>query len=88
MAKLNLNKAVLNLENEEIVGSNMGKILASELANYTQGDPLKFMHWAKKFYDGEELELDQTDLQTLKDFIVINNNLTNLTKSRILESIN
>jgi len=42
-------------------------------------------YWAQKFYAGEELDLDPTDLSILKSFVEGNEQLTVLAKAQILE---
>ena len=44
-------------------------------------------YWAQKFYAGEEIDLDPTDLSILKSFIEGNEQLTVLAKAQILEVI-
>lgn len=83
--KVNLNTEVIDLNGEKVNGSNLGKTIAEHLAYSTSGDALKMMSWATKLYNGEELDLDPSDLGTFKEFIKNNNNLSVLIKSRVLE---
>lgn len=83
--KLNLNFDLLDLSEKPIVGENAGQIIASTLARATQGDALKFWGWALKLQKGEELELDNSDSETLKNFIKNNDSLTIILKAQVLE---
>jgi hypothetical protein len=65
----------------------MGKLVASTLAGTNKGDAAKFWHWSTKFYAGEEVELDPSDLETLKNFIKESEQLTNLSKAQILQQL-
>lgn len=85
--KINLNKNLNGLDGKELNDSNIGKIVATALASSTQGDALKMMSWATKLYNGEELDLDPSDLITFKEFINSNQNFTVLLKCRILETL-
>ena len=67
--KIDLNKAIADLDGKEIEGSNLGKLVAQMLVSASKGDALKFMSWALKLHAGEVLELDPTDKDVLKGFI-------------------
>ena len=88
MTKIELNKPILNLDESLIEGSNLGKLLAQMLAVSNKGDALKFMAWALKLHAGESIELDPTDKEVLKSFILSNEQLTNLSKAQMLECFN
>ena len=85
--KVQLNKNLLGLDGQEIENSHMGKLVASTLAGTNKGDAAKFWHWSTKFYAGEEVELDPSDLETLKNFIKESEQLTNLSKAQILQQL-
>jgi hypothetical protein len=82
--KLNLNLPIVALDGTEIADSNIGKLIAQVLAQGSKGDALKFWHWAQKLYAGEELDLDPTDAETLKNAIKDNEALTILAKAQAL----
>lgn len=88
MTKIELNKPILNLDASPIEGSNLGKLLSQMLAASNKGDALKFMAWALKLHAGESIELDPTDKEVLKSFILSNEQLTNLSKAQMLECFN
>lgn len=83
--KIDLNKNLNGLDGQEINDANIGKIVANALASSGKGDALKLMTWATKLYNGEELDLDPSDLITFKEFINSNENFTVLLKARVLE---
>lgn len=83
--KIDLNKAIKDLDGKEIEGSNLGKLVAQMLASANKGDALKYMSWALKLHEGKSIELDPSDLETLKNFVKDHEQLTNLSKAQILE---
>lgn len=85
MTKVNLNKAITDLDGKEIEGSNLGQLVAQMLASSNKGDALKYMSWALKLHAKEELELDPSDKETLKNFIKDHEQLTILSKAQMLE---
>jgi len=84
MKKINLNKAIKDLDGNDIEGSNLGKLVAQMLVTSSKGDALKFMAWALKLHAGEILELDPSDKETLKNFIKDHDQLTILSKAQML----
>lgn len=84
MKKINLNKAIKDLDGNDIEGSNLGKLVAQMLVTSSKGDALKFMAWALKLHAGETLELDPSDKETLKNFIKEHDQLTILSKAQML----
>jgi hypothetical protein len=82
--KLNLNHSLIGLDGKEIAESNLGKLVANILATSNKGDAAKMWHWALKLHAGEELELDPSDVETLKTFIKENEQLTVLSKAQAL----
>ena len=83
--KVNMNKALLGLDGSELPDTNIGKIVAQTLVNTAKGDPLKQWHWGQKLYAGEELDLDPSDAETLKNIIKEADQITILTKAQALE---
>lgn len=86
---LNFNQTLKGLDNSEIKEGNgtvvtLGKLLASQLAQSTRGDALKFFTWATKLYNGDELDLDPSDESVLKEFIKNADQLTILAKAQLL----
>jgi hypothetical protein len=55
------------------------------LVQNPKGDALKIWHIAGKLHKGEELELDKSDEEMLKNLIKESETLTILTKAQALE---
>jgi len=87
MTKVDLNKSITDLDGNAIEGSNLGKLVAQMLVTSSKGDALKYMAWALKLHAGETLELDPSDLQTLKSFVESHEQLTILSKAQILDAL-
>lgn len=85
--KIQLNKNLVGLDGQEIDQSNMGKLLATILSSSNKGDALKFWSWATKLHSGEELDLDPSDMETLKNFVKDSEQLTILSKAQILQEL-
>lgn len=79
-----MNKAIFGLDGKELEDSNVGKLVAQVLVQSSKGDALKLWHWAQKLYVGEELDLDPSDTETLKNLIRENETLTILSKAQAL----
>lgn len=87
--KINLNKSIVDLSGKEIEGSDLGQLLAQMLASAsTKENAIKMYYWAQKFYAGEEIDLDPSDLSILKSFVEGSEQLTVLAKAQILECFN
>lgn len=85
--KFNLNINLKGLDGQEINDANIGKIVANALASGSTPNALKMMGWATKLYNGEALDLDQSDLITFKEFINSNQSFTDLLKAQVLETL-
>lgn len=81
----NFNKNLVDLDGKEIPESNIGKVIARDLVQNAKGDPLKIWHIAGKLHSGDDLDLDKSDIQMLKDLIKESPNLTILCKAQALE---
>ena len=90
--KYNFNIPVLALDGSHLVDGvkelTLGAILAPVIAQQTKGDALKLFSWAMSIYKNEDLILDKSDQNTLKDFINSNENMTILVKAQLLEILN
>lgn len=69
--KINLNVQVKDIEGEVLKDEVdkpllLNKVLAQHLSRKSDGDALKLFFWAKKLYEGEELDMDVSDLQMFK----------------------
>ena len=90
---MNFNKAITDLNGKPIkerledgteVELTMGKALAPMLAGARKGDALKMFNWALKLHNGEEVELDESDKETLRAFIKADESITNLFEAQLL----
>jgi hypothetical protein len=82
--KLYLNFDLKDLAGNPIPDANCGKAVATALSQNAEGDALKYWGWATKLYQGEVLDLDASDVQTLKGFITTSKTLTVLLKGQVL----
>lgn len=82
--KINMNLPIFGLDGKEIPESNIGKLIAQVLGQSSKGDAVKLWFWAQKLYAGEELELDPSDAELLKQFVKENDSITILAKAQAL----
>ena len=83
--KLNFNFNLVDLDGKEIDNANAGKLLANSLVQQSKGDALKFWEWALALNKGEELDLDSSDQETLKNFIKDSGNFAIIAKAQLLK---
>ncbi len=82
---INLNYPIKDLDGNDIESaSTLGKLLANQLVSVAKGDVLKFFDWAMRFNKGEVVELDRSDYEKLKEFVINAETLTILAKGQIL----
>ena len=86
---LDFNQPLKGLDGKEVKDEKdqsilMGKLLASQLAQASKGDALKMFSWALKLHDGSPLDLDASDVDTLKEFIKNSEGSTILLKAQLL----
>ena len=74
----------IGLDDQVFEGGNAGKMLAGALASASKGDALKFWGWALKLNEGQELDLDKSDFDILKQFIKDCDRLPVITKAQAL----
>jgi hypothetical protein len=87
---MNFNKVLVGLDGNkaaDVDGKDItiGKLLAGRLAGANKGDALKMFSWAQKLYNGKPIDLDKSDIETLKEFVKSDESLTILAKAQILE---
>jgi hypothetical protein len=83
--KLNFNFNLVDLDGKEIDNANAGKLVANSLVQQSKGDALKFWEWALALNKGEELDLDSSDQETLKNFIKDSENFAIIAKAQLLK---
>lgn len=81
--KVTLNTQFKALNGKELKGLTMGQMLAEALSQSNKGNSIKLYNWALKFYNKEEVEMDDTDFEVLKGLVETNEGLNNLFKAQI-----
>lgn len=71
MFKVDLNFQLKSLSGKEIDGENghAGKLLAQAMYHSNTGKSLKFSLWAEKFYQSEKVEMDDSDITVLSEWV-------------------
>ena len=87
MIEINLNIPVLDLQGNEIQGSNLGKILANFLANCNKGDAFLLVDIAKKLIKNEPVEIDENTANQISQLVRLSD-IANIAKVQILLEIN
>lgn len=93
MEKFNFDKNVTDLAGDVIPHPQtgepltLGSQLAPAIAQHTGGDAVKLFGWALALYKKEELVLDKSDQNTLREFIQTSQ-MSVLMKAQLLEVIN
>lgn len=85
--KIDLSGKLTDFEGN-VIGQSLGKILAASMMNSSTGDSLKMLCLAEKLNEDKELDLDDSDLKTLKEFTGGQNQMNNLMKGKILRILN
>lgn len=83
MKTVNLNWELKNLNGESI--GNAGELLASSLMIETKGDAIKYFDWAMNLNSKKTIEVDESDLLKIKQFITDNERVTLLAKAQLLK---
>ena len=85
---INLDKQLLELNGKESKDAHMGQILANDLIIKTPGiEPAKAAAWAMTLWKKEPLDIDKTDSEKLVKYIESAENLINLAKAQLIETI-
>jgi hypothetical protein len=85
--KIDLTQKVLDTLGKPIVPeATLGNVLSSQLAGATTGDSLKLWGWAEKLARALPIELDDSDLITLTDFVKNHTSMTVLAKAQLLKA--
>jgi hypothetical protein len=85
MKKLDFNFNLKNLDGTEIQAAKANRILAEFIAGQTKGDPIKLYYWGLELYKSGVLELDKSDILSLKTMLSDTETLTVLAKGQLLE---
>jgi hypothetical protein len=91
MNKLNLTKPVNGLDGKAIKDGEeelkISKVLANALAQSNQLEPIKFFDWAVRLFNDGVLEVDDTDLELIVNFVKSNKGLSVLVSGQILKAL-
>jgi len=85
--KLLLDKNLIGLDGKDLPDANMGKILANSLVNNTGADAIKYLDWALKLYNSEEIQLDDADYKKIYKEVENNKQFTRLVIAQILKEM-
>jgi hypothetical protein len=72
--KFNFNEPLLGLDLKPVMQegkeANLGKMLGNHINGMTgEGDSIKIRGWGIKMWSGEDIELDESDLEVLRGLI-------------------
>lgn len=89
MKKLDLNFPITQINGEafENEKQTVGQLFANALVSQAKGDPLKYYGWGILLATNKPIELDESDLQTLKEFVRSSENMTILLKGPVMQAI-
>lgn len=88
MNKLDFEVPFVGLDKKPIEqGGTIGRTLGNALATATKGDAVKLNDWAIKIFNGDPIDIDQSDTDMLKAFINQHEGLTNMLKAQLLAVI-
>lgn len=87
--KISLDFQIKDLENKDLQGEGFhsGKIIATSLSQSNKGNSIKLHDWAIKFWNKQDVEIDETDKDVLLGFIETCEGITNLVKAQVQKSI-
>lgn len=87
---MDFNKPITGLDGQPVYDGDkvytLGRLLAEQLIQATKVDAIKFFDWALKLYNNQPLELDNSDTQTLKEFIRNHETMTVIAKAQLLSN--
>lgn len=85
---LDLNKEILALDSTPLLDNEkpltMAVFISKLLVADTKGDSIKVYDWALTLYSGKPIEVDKSDLKTIRDFVEGHPMITNLAKAQII----
>lgn len=85
--RVDLNKNLVGLDGKDIPDTNLGKIVATAMANAVYGDSSKTMPIAEALYSGEVMDFDPEEYEILKNFVTNNTGFSNLVEYQILKAM-
>lgn len=80
---INLNFDLKSVDGKTIAG-NAGAVLGQHISVSNKGDAIKLFGWATAFHKGEDVIMDQSDFNKLKEWVDSCDTISILTKAQIL----
>lgn len=88
MIKLTINSPILGLDGNPLIPeSKMNQLVANILAIGNSGEPAKFVNWARLFFNGETVLVDESDYAKILSAIKKQESVTDLAKAQILDAL-
>ncbi len=91
MAKLNLNRPIVDENGEQVMAdSNLAKALGGTMiksVSTTEADILKFFTWATELGKSGTIDIDEGDSKTIREFVLNNEDLFVIIKAPVLKAI-
>lgn len=88
MKKIDLNFPLKDLKGNKVEGGTAGELLGLCFSESRSGDKLKFYNWAVKLSMNEVLEIDQSDFETIKNFVKTTEMMAAIAAGQIIEALN
>ena len=88
LTTLDFSGKLRDFDDEEVAGSEMFKMLANVFAQGHSKEPTKWSDWALDLWTKGKLEVDNTDSEKVKSFIIESQSLTNFAKAQMLKVFN
>lgn len=89
--KINAQDILVDFARAEMVNAgtpwSVWKALAHILNSYKEGDALKLYNLCMKFYNEEEVEIDSSDLELIKNAIKADKTVSNLVSGQLLNKL-
>lgn len=89
MIKIDLNAPLEGLDGIALQdNATQARVLANSLVSGPEGDAIKCYDWGVSLYRTGIIEVDASDLETLKGLVKANQRMVNLAKGPILKTLN
>jgi len=87
MKKVNFDFRLKDLAGNDIESFNIKEQVANIIAGTSSRSPIRSMEIARKIFNDGEIELPSEDIEIIRNAILINDQITDLVKSQILEKL-
>lgn len=85
--KVNLDKPLLDLNDQPLGDETMAKVLANILKTAQTNEPIKVLSWALDFFKTGEADLSPSEAEEVKNMVKSNAQFIALVKGRILSEL-